>query len=158
MVRVTEKNSKYQTFDELRVSSYYHSKSVLIEDLPPTSASMRLHILRAFYITYTQTNCLNRFKAPLNPLLFGYQIQDDLLVPKQVKILLPPLSDLVPSCRCNICSNKACLCVTQMIPCCSFCYCQKNHTCKNKYSEKYLVKNENNHDDSITSDVCDQYL
>ena len=45
LVNVVQKGTKCKTFDELRVWKYHHSKCMLIEDLPPTSRSIRLHIL-----------------------------------------------------------------------------------------------------------------
>ncbi|KAJ8668266.1 hypothetical protein QAD02_009929 [Eretmocerus hayati] len=50
LVNIVQKSSKCDTFDRLRLWSYYHSNKSLIEDLPPTSKSIRLHILRAFYV------------------------------------------------------------------------------------------------------------
>lgn len=67
---------------------------------------MRLHILRTFYIVYTQTKCLHEKQQDLDPKLFGYEEIDDLLVPAKIKIILPPLSELVPNCTCKVCVSK----------------------------------------------------
>ena len=89
-----------------------------------------------------QTKCLHSNKIQLDPKLFGYEEIDDLLVPKKINIILPPLNELVPNCTCKVCVNNLCICVANEIPYCSFCSCQKCSTCKNKYSEKNIIENE----------------
>ena len=41
LVKVVKRDTECKNFDELRVRSYCHSKCALIEELPPTSASVR---------------------------------------------------------------------------------------------------------------------
>ena len=95
---------------------------------------MHLHILRAFYIVYTQTQCLHTNTEQLNILDYGFKIENDLLVPATVTILLPPSDELIPNCSCKVCAKKTCVCVAAKVQCCSFCFCHKNKTCKNKYN------------------------
>lgn len=66
-------------FDDL----HYHRKFFLSE-LPPTSESMRLHILRAFYITHIQINIIKDTQG-LNPTNFRYEKDSDNLVPEKSK-------------------------------------------------------------------------
>ncbi|OXU22397.1 hypothetical protein TSAR_010977, partial [Trichomalopsis sarcophagae] len=134
LVKVYKKNSNCNTFNELRVWSYHHATCDSTENLPPTSATMRLHILRAFYIVNLQTKCLLEKNSPLNVLAFGFKKENDLLIPEIVTILLPPINDLVPSCNCKVCSRKTCCCVAAEIECCSFCFCHRDKTCQNKYN------------------------
>ena len=54
---------------------------MLIEELPPTSKSIRLYILRSIYVVYTQINCLNKYARQLNPTEYGWNQEDDLLLP-----------------------------------------------------------------------------
>ena len=111
-------------------------KSVSVENLPSTSQTMRLHILRCFYITHLQMNCLNVNATSLDPELFGFEKHDDLLIPKKVKILLPPIEDLIPNCNCKCCTRRTCYCVAAGVPCCSFCFCKRENTCKNIHEIK----------------------
>lgn len=134
LIKVYKKNSNCNTFNELRVWSYHHATCDSTENLPPTSDTMRLHILRSFYIVHSQTKCLLEKTAALNVLAFGFKKDNDLLIPETVTILLPPIDDLVPSCNCKVCSRKTCCCVAAEIECCSFCFCQREKTCQNKYN------------------------
>lgn len=66
---VVSKTANKKTFDELRCWSYCWvlTKNCLVENLPPTSNSIKLHILRAFYVVNTQLNCLNSYATALDP-------------------------------------------------------------------------------------------
>ena len=99
LVKIMRKGSDCKTSDELRVWSYHHAKCVLIEELPPTSKSIRLHILRSFYVVYTQINCLNKYARQLNPTEYGWNQEDDLLLPEKVLILLPSADELIYNVR-----------------------------------------------------------
>ncbi|KAJ8667307.1 hypothetical protein QAD02_008969 [Eretmocerus hayati] len=94
LMNIFQKSSICTSFAELRLWTYYHAKESLIEDLPPTSKSIRLHILRTFYIVYTQTQCLNSNARKLNPLKFGYTKVDNFIMPEKVKILIPPANEV----------------------------------------------------------------
>ena len=104
--------------------------------LLPTSESIRLHILRAFYIVYTQTKILDINIPKLNSIDFGFKIEDNLLVSEKIHILLSPSDELIVNCTCKKCSRLTCPCVAGKIPCCSFCFCQRDNTCKNVYNNK----------------------
>lgn len=122
--------------DELRYWYYCQIKSVTTENLPPTSQTIRLHILRCFYIVHLQIHCLDVNTTSLDPQLFGFVKDDDLLVPKKIHTLLPPADDLIPNCNCKICSRITCCCLAAAVPCCSFCFCNRDNTCKNIYNIK----------------------
>ena len=126
----------------MRLWSYHHSKCALIEDLPPTSNTIKLHILRTYYVVYSQITCLNPTAYKLQATNFGFVEQDDLLMPTKVDTLLPPFDDFIPNCNCKVCSRTTCICVAAELPCCSFCYCSRNNTCKNKYNEKVTYEEE----------------
>ena len=53
-----QKDSSCKSFDKLRSYQYHYSTNNAIRELPPTSASINLHILRAFYLTHIQLSCL----------------------------------------------------------------------------------------------------
>ncbi|XP_034934843.1 uncharacterized protein, partial [Chelonus insularis] len=97
LINVWKKNTHCQTFDEQRYWSYHHSNTMNVNELPPTSASMRLHILRAMYITYIQTHFMDQHEN-LDPNLFGYTQGDDNCTPQKIHTIIPPVDDLPPNC------------------------------------------------------------
>lgn len=130
-----------KSFDELRM--YYYAKYATcadLEKLPPTSNTIRLHILRAYYVVYIQTHCLLNPDNLLDPLNFGFKNDGDLLVPNKIESLLPPPQDLIANCNCKVCKKKTCNCVFYEVPCCSFCKCIIEKTCENKFNES-VIKN-----------------
>ena len=131
VVKVFKRGTQCITFDHLRVWSYYQAKCTLVEDLPLTSKSIRLHILRSFYVVFTQINCLIKNIIQLDPCSFRWKEENELLLPERVEILFPLSNKLVFNCTCNLCSTKSCSCVSGEIPCCSFCHCKRKKTCKN---------------------------
>ena len=52
-----------------------------LQILPPDSKSLKMKILRANYMTYVMSNCLNPNFVNLNPLDYGWQLEDSNLVP-----------------------------------------------------------------------------
>lgn len=133
LVKTWKKNCEAKTFDELRVWVYRYGSKGSLKDLPPTSASIRLHILRALHATLTYVTCLEENAPTLDPLCYGYVECDGGLVPKRVETLLPPTEELLPNCRCKNCSRRTCKCREAGVDCCSFCYCRKdNNECKNQ--------------------------
>uniref|UniRef100_A0A6P7FZ99 Uncharacterized protein LOC114325789 n=1 Tax=Diabrotica virgifera virgifera TaxID=50390 RepID=A0A6P7FZ99_DIAVI len=118
------------SFDELRVWIYKHKNSV-IENLPPTSNSIKLHILRAFYVVHIQTNVLNSAMDELDPTSYGFFMDDNLLMPQKVHILIPLAEKLPAGCNCSVCGPR-CNCRRLKILCCTFCACMKKNTCTNK--------------------------
>ena len=134
LVKIFWAKSLSKNFDHLRYSFYHHGKISTIGNLPPSSASIKLHILRAFFITYTQIHCINRDFKTLDPIMFGYDIKERYLIPKVLtENIYPPIDELVPSCNYKKCSRKSCLCVKHSLSCISFCACKKNNTCENKF-------------------------
>jgi hypothetical protein len=73
-------------------------KSQALELLPPTSRSVREHILRSLYCTHNQIMCLEP-QINLDPTLYGYTNTGDWLLPKTGIIVCPDEDDLVPSCN-----------------------------------------------------------
>lgn len=119
-----------KTFNEFRYWSYCYSKKFAVEELPPTSASIKLHILRAFFVTYTQLHCFQVNVEKLDATSFGFVMEDELLLPQKVDVLLP-LDEFVLNCTCKKCATKRCACLTANLPCCSFCTCKSANTCQN---------------------------
>ncbi|KAF5291227.1 hypothetical protein FQR65_LT11462 [Abscondita terminalis] len=96
LVHVLRKDMPCKSFDDLRYNLYHHSKPMSFRDLPPTSATIKLYILRAYYVTYQQLTCLNAQSLKLDLSLFGYALDDDVLVTQRVFILQPAVNELVP--------------------------------------------------------------
>ena len=107
---------------QFRVYSLYFLKKM---DLPPTSASIQLYIRRAYYNTYTQLNCLKKNCDILNPLNFGYVLDDVTLVPRKINDVVPPTNEFVPNYLCKKCSTRACRCAKAEVACCDYCACFK---------------------------------
>ena len=106
---------------------HYKTKPTSITELPPTSTSIRYHILRAFYQTYIQTQVLNDTCEIISPLKFGFKQVDNHLSPVVVENLYPSEKELIRNCTCNKCSTKTCRCKAAGVPCCSFCKCSNNN-------------------------------
>ena len=133
LVKVLKHGSSCTTVDELLYAIYHQNQTTLISELPPTSFATEEHILRAFYATHLQINCL--MNLDVSPELYGYVKDDNLLVPKRLIRLLP--DDLIECCNCARCTTKRCICRENSIPCCAFCKCLRNNDaemCSNPYN------------------------
>ena len=121
-------NQGTENMDNLRVKLYHQMTSMTLLDLPPTSNATKGHILRSFYSTYIQINCLGDMS--LTPTEYGFVIQDDRLVADKYYRSLPEKMTLI--CNCGKCATQTCPCRQDIIPCCMFCKCQKNENlCRN---------------------------
>ncbi|KAG0710066.1 putative ATP-dependent RNA helicase DDX46 [Chionoecetes opilio] len=75
-----ETHHKYE--EELEINDFPQQASKkTILDLPPSSHSIKEHILRAFYRTYMQLHCLE--KVYLDPRNFGYSAAGGILEPER---------------------------------------------------------------------------
>lgn len=137
LVRLIRKKSSCRTMDELRYSIYKNDNNISLSRLPPTSTSTRAHILRAFYNSYFQMNCLSK-NIELDMTEFGYEYSGDLIVPKTEIHLYPPEDELVPACTDGKCSRKYCNCASAGIRCCIYCKCHNNEKilCCNPHSQE----------------------
>ena len=122
-------NHGIKTLDHLRYTLYHQRTGTTIQDLPPTSTATWSHILRAFYVTYTQVNCLQN--VDLYPLEYGFELQDGSIVPTKNYQPLP--DSMAVKCDCKKCATRICPCRELKLPCCIFCKCQASDTqsCKN---------------------------
>ncbi len=135
LVQVMKKGSTFETMDKLRYEIYHHSKSASFADLPPTSFSLKGHIMRAHYSVYQQLHCLD--DDSLDPHHYGFEEDDGLLIPITYHQLLP--DNLPLDCNCGKCATNRCPCRKQGVPCISFCKCKQvlgeNLPCKNPTRE-----------------------
>ena len=134
LVQIMYKGNLCENFDQLRYWCYCKKMCDLTE-LPPTSKSMRLHILRSIYATRSQITILNANLEPLNPIFYGYirSDTDDSIIPEKNSRIFPPVSELIPSCNCKKCADIRCLCFANKVECIRFCHCQSPLTCVNPF-------------------------
>ena len=52
-----------------------------LQVLPPDISSLQIKIMRANYVSYLMSNCLNPRFTGLNPLNYGWKLENDNLVP-----------------------------------------------------------------------------
>lgn len=138
---MVKKTCELATFDEFRLWSYNRGICTTVFELPPTSNSIRLHILRALFVTHQQINILNEEANKLKPEFFGYELENGYIVPKKVPLQYPPIDDLIPNCNCKNCSRKSCACKSAGLSCISFCKCRTDNSCENPYNNN--VNNNN---------------
>ena len=135
LVQVLKRGTSIKVMDDLRHWMYHHSKSMTVDNLPPTSHLLRGHILRAFYATHIQIHCLD--SQSIDPVLYGFEESDGLLLPSKNSRVCP--DDLIDSCRCLKCATVHCTCRKSLMPCCLFCKCHSVNSalqdCRNPYSE-----------------------
>jgi hypothetical protein len=123
LVNIYKSSSQSKSMDELR---HYSKKTIL--DLPPTSRSIKGHILRAFHGTYLQLHCLD--SPQLDPQSFGFSQVDGIMEPDRLQVLIP--DDFPTPCNCTSCATNRCPCRQLGIRCCPYCRCQaSNKGCKN---------------------------
>ena len=94
LVQVLKPGTPLKTLNDLRYHLYHHSKKTL-DELPPTSQAAKEHILRAFYGTHIQVNCLRQQR--LDSTVFGCYKENDVLLLCNPRVLVP--EDLVSNCN-----------------------------------------------------------
>jgi len=133
---VSKKFGNSITFNQLRVDLYYGSKSKTFVDLPCTSSALKYNIARA----YLQTR--QWLEAPfgnaadiLDPLEYGFEIDNNLLLPVLSGSAEIPPDVPMPCFSCTNCSKATCPCKVAKIKCSLFCGCSssKSSGCKNLY-------------------------
>ena len=124
--------SKFDTMDKIRYFQYHH-KGIKnnFEKLAPMSSSITLHIKRAYLQCYRWVSATDTNMQILNPLDYGYELQDELLVPTVVSE--PTIPDDFPNpCTCAKCfRSKISPCRIANIKCCDFCKCEGSAKCQN---------------------------
>lgn len=127
--------SNLRTMDALRFHQYHHKKVRNIQDLVPTSRSIRLHIKRSYFQCYKWIHALEVI-AELNPLDYGYTKMEGTLIPQITEDPSEP-EDFPKPCTCQKCFREnVCLCRSLKIMCCDFCKCKQYDNmdqCNNPY-------------------------
>ena len=130
---VLKPSTSLVSMDALRYWEYHFTKSANIDTLPPTSRSLKPHMERAFYATYLKLHLLDPNTAALEPVLYGYDKDDSLLMPRK-NIKLEP-DYLIRECKCQKCAtiqcNYWCTCRQIPAPCIEYCQSAQLVECKN---------------------------
>ena len=85
-----------------------------------------MHIRRAFIQTYKWLTAPFFPQCDLDPLHYGYEIENDVLIPK-ISNDIPIPSDFPLPCNCLKCARaNVCPCRIKNISCCEFCKCKNN--------------------------------
>ena len=121
LVQVLKNGTKCATMAELRDHPHHHSKASL-EKFPPTSHAIKVHILRAYYATHVMASLLSENNTELNPYMYGYVKEDELLTPDMGFRSI--LEEWVISCTRSKCATFKCACRKSGQACCQFCKCQ----------------------------------
>lgn len=134
LIRCISKDKNVKTFNQLRDTVYYKkSKELDLEKLPATSSSVSLHIKRAYLQTYIWLHSAYVESIEINPLEYGYELDDDdeeIIVPKIIEVSLP--DELPMPCNCVKCAkSNVCTCRVNKIRCCQYCNC-KPDVCQNQ--------------------------
>ena len=133
LVQVLQVGSPFNRMDQLRYYKYFHSKNIIYAELPPSTYSLRAHLLRCWYNCHVQLQCLG--SSILDPLQYGYVDEDGIVSPLK-RLRLVPL-DLVLPCTCKKCATQRCACRKNCVSCCMYLGCrqqsyeQQGAFCKN---------------------------
>ena len=85
---------------------YHHHKGRSLDELPPTSHATRAHILRAFFATNIMITLLDYQPSVLDPRVYGFAVEDALLVPDVGLHPIPEEYSLFS--MCGKCSTVRC--------------------------------------------------
>ena len=66
----------------------------------------KVHIVRAYYATYVMTSILSANTTELNPLLYGFEEEDERLHPD--KAIRPIPEEYAVNCTCLKCATERC--------------------------------------------------
>ena len=133
LIRCICKDKNVNNFNQLRHIVYYKkSKELDLEKLPATSSSVLLHIKRSYLQTYIWLHSAFVESIEINPLEYGYELEDDdeMMTPKIIEEILP--DELPIPCKCVKCTkSNVCNCRVNKIRCCKYCNC-KTEICQNQ--------------------------
>ena len=132
LVGCVSKDENIDDFDNLWNKTYYKkSTEINIENLPPTSSSIALHIRRTYLQNYIWLHGLFTNNLEIDPLQYSCEIDedDDEIVLMIVDHVLP--EDFPMPCKCGKCAREnICLCQINKLKCCQYCSCHQE-SCKN---------------------------
>ena len=116
---------RYKNFTSKVITN---NSSVQVQTLPPTSDAAALHCLRVYFQTQVWMG-----NSSLNPLEYGWRIDEGKLVPLKMTLSPAPVSLLQKvRCGCKIhCDSKRCSCRRHGLECSSACKACKGVSCSN---------------------------
>ncbi|MCG7883058.1 MAG: hypothetical protein JAY96_15870 [Candidatus Thiodiazotropha endolucinida] len=112
-----------------------------VMSLPPTSANLMQHILRAHLqvMLWKAANCNGPPDESKDITQFGWEFRDEIPIPviAEGDPAPPELLDVI-RCQCKAqgkkCSTEACGCHKQHLSCTTFCNCRGSEDCLNQYT------------------------
>ena len=141
-------------FDELRYAIYHNKTTNLdFKKFPCTSESLKLHIRRAYFqalewnrAPFQSCHHLNhgllyyiylQYRSPcLNPLEYGYILEEGLYEPVIVNMTNIIPNDFPVPCSCGKCfRDRSCHCRFNGKSCSEFCDCSAKAPCNNPYNQ-----------------------
>ncbi|KAG1696934.1 Alpha-N-acetylgalactosaminidase [Nymphon striatum] len=108
LVHVLKKGTAFTTMNQLRTHTYHQSKGAYLDKLPPTSYAIKAHIRRAFYGTHQMTTILSSKRHTLDATQYGYEEDDDMLMPAMAIREIP--EEYTLQCNCQKCGTIRCVC------------------------------------------------
>ena len=129
LVKCYNQKRKAMNFDDLRYEEY-HSKAFNFDakQLPSTSESIYKYIKHAYYQSYMWVNAATNQSMFVDPLYYGYILDNGLLVAEISSSEHP--DDFQLPCTCKKYAQDVCPCRIKSIGCCQYCKCTKSE-CKN---------------------------
>ena len=136
-------------------------KNPKVMALPPTSANLLQHILRAHLqvMLWKAANCQGPPDESTNITLYGWEVRDDIPVPVIAAgdPAPPELLDVI-RCQCKAqdkkCSSEACGCHKQLLSCTTCCNCSGGEDCFNPHTTSMEVVQE---EEQETEDINDDH-
>ena len=130
---------EFKSFDEYyRFHQYYNSERKLtLENIVCCSSTIKIHIQRAFLQTMLWINAPKPCSSDIDPLLYGYKLDDEgLLKPVLAAEPIRP-GDLPDPCSCKTCAKRTCKCRSKGLKCVLYCSCERSK-CKNPHNDNEI--------------------
>ena len=107
-----------------------------MKKFPCTSSTLALHVLRAFFQVSEWTRAPFYIDNDLDPLKFGYSMEDGPYKPIIVSGERVIPEDFPTPCNCVKCfRDKTCRCRSSNRSCCEFCNCGGKKSCCNPFNQ-----------------------
>ena len=120
LVKTIQPKLKCSTFNQLRYD-YQINRKTPLPDLPPTSYSIQMHLLRCSFVVH-QGISLIRNPVDQDPTEFGWFKEDGYYKP--IKYLLEVPGYLYVRCGCNAKCTGRCTCNRNDTVCTEYCNCK----------------------------------
>ena len=114
LVKVVDLKSGSETFDELRYK-IYTTKGKSINNLPPTSSSLKGHLLRCHYFANMCLSLLNFRDFNLLPTNYGWSYLNGMLTADKNLSIMP--AEFLTKCGCKKSCTKNCGCERRGMTC-----------------------------------------